>query len=123
MILVSGAFVDPLQEASLPQFQSLIIVLMKGVLQNVTAAITSANGQQHPGMPGSGNNTRINGGGPALNRSHDSGAGLNGSATSDSDSSLEDLDAARGREVESKAATGIILLLLKWLKVSRKYHE
>lgn len=94
---------------------------MKGVLQNVTAAIAYANGQQHPGMPGSGNNTRINGGIPALNRSMDSGAGVNGHASLDTnDSSLEDLDAARGREIEAKAATGIILLLLKWLKLSRE---
>ncbi len=96
---------------------------MKGVLQNVTATITlSANGQQHPGLTGSATNTRINmnGGGPALNRSHDSSLGMNGTATLDNDSSLEDLDAARGREIEAKAATGIILLLLKWLKLSRK---
>lgn len=82
----------------------------------------TANGQQHPILSGSGNNTRVNGGGPALNRSHDSSAGLNGTTGSDShDLVLDDLDAARAREIEAKAATGIILLLLKWLKVSRKY--
>ncbi|RYP72161.1 hypothetical protein DL771_004395 [Monosporascus sp. 5C6A] len=112
--------VEAFYEATLPQLQSLIIVLMKGVLQNVTACITlSANGQQHPGVPGPGNNPRVNGNGPPLNRSHDSSVGNHGSAVSDNnDPSLEELDAARSREIESKAATGIILLLLKWLKVS-----
>lgn len=47
--------------------------------------------------------------------------GANSSTNPDgSDSSLEDLDATRCREIESKAATGIILLLMKWLKISRK---
>ncbi|RYP27790.1 hypothetical protein DL767_007502 [Monosporascus sp. MG133] len=112
--------VEAFYEATLPQLQSLIIVLMKGVLQNVTACITlSANGQQHPGVPGQGNNPRVNGNGPPLNRSHDGSVGNYGMAVSDNnDPSLEELDAARSREIESKAATGIILLLLKWLKVS-----
>lgn len=112
-----------MQEAILPQLQSLIIVLMKGVLQSVTAAITISSNGQHPGMAGSGTNTRVNGG-PALNRSHDSSIAMNGSAPSNhEDPSLEDLDAARGREIEAKAATGIILLLLRWLKVSRKQEH
>ena len=112
-----------MQEAILPQLQSLIIVLMKGVLQSVTAAITISSNGQHPGMAGSGTNTRVNGG-PALNRSHDSSIAMNGSAPSNhEDPSLEDLDAARGREIEAKAATGIILLLLRWLKVSCKHER
>lgn len=34
----------------------------------------------------------------------------------------EEVDAARTREITSKAMTGILLLLLKWLKLSRKYE-
>ncbi|KAI1631411.1 hypothetical protein F4809DRAFT_654032 [Biscogniauxia mediterranea] len=110
--------VEKFYKASLPQLQSLVIVLMKGVLGLVTACIAlPANGQQHPGMAG-GNNSRA-GNGPALNRSHDSSLGMTSSTNQDSiDPSLEEVDAARAREIESKAATGIILLLLKWLKIS-----
>jgi hypothetical protein len=32
----------------------------------------------------------------------------------------EQIDAARGREISAKAVTGAMVLLLKWLKVSRK---
>lgn len=34
--------------------------------------------------------------------------------------SPEEMDAARTREITSKAMTGILLLLLKWLRLSRK---
>ena len=34
--------------------------------------------------------------------------------------SVGDVDASRTREITAKAATGIILLMLKWFKVSRK---
>ncbi|KAI1375144.1 N1221-domain-containing protein [Hypoxylon crocopeplum] len=104
--------------AALPQLQSLIIVLMKGVLFNVTACIAlPANSQPQSVMPGA-NQPRVNGG-PATNRSQDGSMGANGSANQEgNDPSIEDLDATRCREIESKAATGIILLLLKWLKIS-----
>jgi hypothetical protein len=95
---------------------------MKVVLNNVTASIAlPANGQPHPGMPGPGANGRMNGG-PALNRSHEGPGLVNGTSNVEGgEPSLEDMDAARCREIESKAATGIILLLLKWLKISRKH--
>lgn len=35
----------------------------------------------------------------------------------------EELDATRTREITAKAVSGIMLLLLKWLKLSRKYHR
>ncbi|KXJ92664.1 hypothetical protein Micbo1qcDRAFT_117624 [Microdochium bolleyi] len=109
--------IETFYETTLPHLQSMIIVLMKGVLNHVTACIAPANGQQHPGMPGP--NGRVNGG-PGPNRLHDMGAGMNGAQNGDyhETSSLEDLDSIRAREIESKAATGIILLLLKWLKIS-----
>ncbi|KAI0011157.1 N1221-domain-containing protein [Xylariaceae sp. FL0662B] len=111
--------IEAFYAASLPQLQSLVIVLMKGVLVNVTACITLPNnGQQHPGVAGA-NQPRANGGGPALNRSHDGSTWGSGSANPEgTEPPLEDLDATRSREIESKAGTGIILLLLKWLKIS-----
>ena len=47
---------------------------------------------------------------------------MNGSLSVDtSGQSDEEVDAARTREITAKAVTGIMLLLLKWLKVSRRW--
>ncbi|KAI0381779.1 N1221-domain-containing protein [Hypomontagnella monticulosa] len=109
--------IETFYSSALPQLQSLVIVLMKGVLFNVTAciALPTNNQQQQSGVPG-GNQVRVNGG-PATNRSQDSSMGASSSANQDSLES-EEMDATRSREIESKAATGIILLLMKWLKIS-----
>ncbi|KAI2473874.1 N1221-domain-containing protein [Annulohypoxylon bovei var. microspora] len=103
---------------ALPQLQSLVIVLMKGVLYNVTACIAlPTNSQQQSGMQVN-SQPRVNGG-PATNRSQDSSMGASSLANQDgTEPSLDDLDSTRYREIESKAATGIILLLMKWLKIS-----
>lgn len=95
---------------------------MKGVLFNVTAciALPTNNQQQQSGVPGGGQ-VRLNGG-PATNRSQDSSMGASGLANQDS-LEIEEVDATRSREIESKAATGIILLLMKWLKISRRYLD
>lgn len=37
--------------------------------------------------------------------------------------SPEELDAARTREITAKAVSAIMLLILKWLKLSRKYFR
>ncbi|OTA61271.1 protein required for hyphal anastomosis [Hypoxylon sp. EC38] len=110
--------IEAFYAAALPQLQSLVIVLMKGVLFNVTACIAlPPNGQQQTGVSGT-SQPRVNGG-LATNRSQDGSIAVNGSANHDgSEPSLDDLDATRCREIESKAATGIILLLMKWLKIS-----
>lgn len=45
----------------------------------------------------------------------------NNSANPDNvEQSAEELDATRTREITAKAVSGIMLLLLKWLKLSRK---
>ena len=104
-----------LQHDTLPQLRSVVIVLMKTFLYNITAYSTMQQAQAN-GMP----NFRMGQQPPNLFRSHDGANGLNGMAGSENvDMSLEDLDATRTREVESKALTGIILLLLKWFKISR----
>jgi hypothetical protein len=40
-----------------------------------------------------------------------------------SDLSLEDLEALRSREITAKAVSGILLILIKWFKVSRGLNE
>ena len=36
---------------------------------------------------------------------------------------VEELNALRSREITTKAVSGILLILLKWLKLSRKFLE
>jgi hypothetical protein len=76
--------------------------------------IPQANNQQHAAPAAAPNNARVNGaeGTNAVN-----GAALKNESISPSE---EEVDAARGREIAAKAVTGILVLLLKWLKLSRK---
>ncbi|EFX05791.1 pheromone-dependent cell cycle arrest protein [Grosmannia clavigera kw1407] len=85
---------------ALPHLQSLVIVLLKTVLMNVAVLMAQVpqSQQQHPAATGA--NGRGNGG------------------TEGMEQSAEEIDAARTREISSKAVSGILLLLLKWLKVS-----
>ncbi|KAI0166700.1 N1221-domain-containing protein [Hypoxylon sp. FL1284] len=110
--------IDEFYAVALPQLQSFVIVLMKGVLLNVTACIAMPTNSQQQSAVGGVGQARASGG-PAANRSQDNSMGTQGPTNQDgSEPSLEELDTTRGREIESKAATGIILLLMKWLKIS-----
>lgn len=87
------------------------------------------NGGQQPQQPGAGagaaagqNNGRVNGAGPGQvgNVTNGvNGAAPKGDLASPSDS---DVDEARSREIAAKAVTGILIMLLKWLKISRKFR-
>lgn len=82
--------------------------LIKGILAHYTVLLS----QQPPAppfgaMPGA--NGRVN------------GTSANSSTNIDNaEPSLEDVDTARTREITAKAVSGIMLLLLKWLKLSRE---
>lgn len=68
------------------------------------------------GMQGQ-NNARPNGNG----RGQEGPNGTNGTGSGDdSEPSPEELDAARTREITQKAVSAIMLLLLKWFKLSRE---
>ncbi|ORY71228.1 required for hyphal anastomosis [Pseudomassariella vexata] len=108
--------VEKFYDNALPQLQSVVMVLMKAVLYNVTACITMPQGRMPDGM---GNNARMGQGGQPMFRGQDAPAGTNGLGPTDTaDMSLEELDQARAREIEGKALTGTLLLLLKWFKIS-----
>ncbi|KAI0122820.1 required for hyphal anastomosis [Xylariales sp. AK1849] len=107
--------IETFYDTALPQLQSVVMVLMRVVLANVTAVIT----MPQRGPDGPANNTRANQAGIPLFRSQDGSTMANGSGNQDtSDMSLEEIDQARAREIEGKALSGIILLLLKWFKIS-----
>ncbi|KAI1262476.1 hypothetical protein F5Y18DRAFT_430024 [Xylariaceae sp. FL1019] len=108
--------VEAFYKSSLPQLQSLVIVLMKGVLASVTASISNT-AFNPPGGPGPSNARERSR--PVWSRSIDTQPDVNGSAHPDFATHPTDADlAGRSMEIESKAATGILLLLLKWLKIS-----
>lgn len=73
------------------------------------------------GMAGKGGNQGMNGGGPALQRGPET-SGPTGRAD-EPEPSPDEVDAARTREITAKAMTGILVLLLKWLRVSREFGE
>ena len=104
------------QREALPHLQSLVIVLLRPILANVTAIVTMQSAQMTNGMGGRGNGAVANGG-PAGHQSLD-GAG-HVVHMEEPEPSPEEVDAARTREITTKAMTGILLLLLKWLRASR----
>jgi hypothetical protein len=96
---------------SLPHLQSVVIVLLKAVLQTVTDLVTKGNGQNGLQAGIQFNDTNgINGAKPAenvMNNHHDT-----------IENSMEELDKQRSQEIAAKALSGILILLLKWFKVS-----
>lgn len=99
-----------------------MIVLLKAVLINITVIVSQAPGpQQSQQQPGAlANGARPNGG-AAPPRGLDAANGAAGpGGRSPGEPSADDVDAARTREITTKAISAILLLLLKWLKVSRK---
>jgi len=92
----------------------VIIVLIKAILSHVTALVTQANGVN--GLQGGfqyQDNQNGNG------RSETNGAnGHSATVTTN-----EELDAMRMQEILDKAVSGILILVLKWFKVSRKRYS
>lgn len=109
-----------LQREALPHLQSLVIVLLRPILANVTAIVAQQPPaqQQQPPMAGK-MNPGVNGGPASQQRSQDGSAPS--SQPEQPELSPEEVDAARTREITAKAMTAILLLLLKWLRLSRKF--
>ncbi|KAL4726088.1 Factor arrest protein 11 [Fusarium chlamydosporum] len=107
--------VEKFYRDALPHLQSLVIVLLRPILLNVTA-IVSQQPQQVPPAMGRGN-PGMNGG-PSANRQQQEMPGQNPPKPPTPELTLEEVDAARTREITSKAMTGILILLLKWLRIS-----
>jgi hypothetical protein len=98
-------------------------VLLRPILANVTAIVAqqpSAQQQQQPPMAGKTSNG-VNGGPASQQRSQDGSAPS--SQPEQPELSPEEVDAARTREITAKAMTAILLLLLKWLRLSRKLAD
>ncbi|KAK4550631.1 hypothetical protein LTR36_000210 [Oleoguttula mirabilis] len=99
---------------SLPHLQSVVIVLLKAVLQNVSELVTKTNGQ-NGGLAAGIQFSEANGvNGMARNTEN----GINGATDGIECTPAEELDRLRSQEIAAKALSAILLLLLKWFKVS-----
>lgn len=100
------------------------------MLANVTALFSQPsqplgqNGLGPPFQP----QDQINGNdqGPGKNKEHHGGRAVDGCAENENSEAeenslvtIEDIEAARSREITAKAVSGLLLLLLKWFKISR----
>ncbi|CAK7267097.1 Factor arrest protein 11 [Sporothrix epigloea] len=103
---------EGLYKEALPHLQSLVIVLLKAILVNVAVLMAQAEAgqQQHPvaGGPNRG----------GYSSPYQMSGNVNQNNSDLAELPLEELDAARTREISAKAVSGILLLLVKWLKVS-----
>lgn len=109
--------VENFYQDSLQHIQSVVIVLLKAVLQNVTDLVTKNNGQNGLGLQAGiqfSNEAGINGVNGSA-RPIENGVGPADGAF---DSMPEELDHLRSQEIAAKALSAIILLLLKWFKVN-----
>lgn len=109
-----------MQAHTLSHLQSITIVFLKIILTNVSAVVNQANASGSQGMrygsPGSFQTD------PYLSCScpYSNGHGVNGSTDFFPDTSIDELDNIRLREITGKAVSGTLLLMLKWFKRSRE---
>ena len=115
--LIRGTFANPTQRDALPHLQSLVIVLLRPILANVTAVVAQQPSQA-PAAMGRGNNPGPSPGVNGVLGPRPDGTGQN-PVPEAPEPSPEELDASRTREITTKATTGTLLLLLKWLRMSR----
>ena len=120
-LMIFCSHVNILQQDSLPHLQSLVIVLLKAVLANVTALITQPMGSQGLG-PAFRSEINLRNGVPGQNRAQDPALIPLPTHTVDpAELPIDEIEAMRSREITAKAVSGILLILLKWFKVSREH--
>jgi hypothetical protein len=93
---------------------------LKAVLANVTALITQP--MPPSGLaPGFRSEVNLRANGVQPNRQQDPALVPLPTTVDFSDLPVDEIEAVRSREITAKAVSGILLILLKWFKVSRKY--
>ncbi|KAB8291746.1 hypothetical protein EYC80_006541 [Monilinia laxa] len=107
--------VESFYQYAIPHLQSLVIVLIKALLANVTTLMNQPiNVQPQSSIPTS---ARPNGArGPT--QAQDPANIPLPNPIDLADLTVDEIEAMRFREITSKAVSGILLIVLKWLKVS-----
>lgn len=116
---------------ALPHLQSVVLVLWKIIFTNVSHLVAQANGTNGLGVPNSISFPEDNPGtSPVKRRINIASTAQDGVANGPAsdfeeglDPVLEELNNVRLREVSSKAISAILLMLLKWFKLSRESRE
>lgn len=91
------------------------------MLANVTALITQPMTQQQGALaPGYRSEVNLRANGVQQNRQQDPVNVPLPNTVDPSDLPIDEIEAMRSREITAKAVSGILLILLKWFKVSRK---
>ncbi|TAQ90665.1 hypothetical protein B7494_g964 [Chlorociboria aeruginascens] len=106
---------------SVPHLQSLVIVLLKAILANVTALVTQPTPAQPYNGLGSAFRSEVNlraNPPQGQNRQTDPANIPLPTSIDPSDLPIDEIEAMRSREITAKAVSGILLILLKWFKVS-----
>ncbi len=118
--------VETFFEASLPHLGSLVVVLLKAILFNVTALLTQPNSGMNAGLQSAHQSEfNLRSGVPAMQRQKPAqGGGEQQYENFVRDLPIDEVEALRQREISLKAVSGILLTLLKWFKVShiRKFE-
>lgn len=87
----------------------------------MTALLTQPGNQPPGGLaPGFRSETNLRNGVPPQNRPDPANIPLP-NTVEPSDLPIDEIEALRSREITAKAVSGILLVLLKWFKVSRKF--
>lgn len=107
------AAVDDFFRQALPDLQSLVIVMMKVMLNNVQDVAVRNGGLQDTSQASGLNRSKSN-----SNIAQNQSLPMPPPPPLPADMILEDLDNVRWREISQKAVSGAIFLLLKWFKVS-----
>lgn len=87
-------------------------MFLKAILKNVTDLVTAGAGRNANGAQGGLQETNGASQVPGFENEPQNGDGLPGSTS-------EQIDRARSQEIAGEALSAILLLLLKWFKVSR----
>lgn len=113
-----------MQRDALPDVQSLIMVLWRVLLSNVSALVAQSGQNGLPnGFPDDGDGAGRKRTNPNSSAQLDHLAnGQLGENEDGMDPAVEELNAVRSREITSKAIAGILLALLKWFKLSRMWQ-
>ena len=91
------------------------------MLANVTALITQPIGQGQGGLgPSFRSETNLRSNSVGQNKQPDPANIPLPNAIDPSDLPIDEIEAMRSREITAKAVSGILLILLKWFKVSRE---
>ncbi|KAF2097517.1 N1221-domain-containing protein [Rhizodiscina lignyota] len=104
--------VESFYKNGLPHLQSVVMVFLRVILSNVTALITQMNGQN-----GLQSGFQFQEGQNGDSSKGDLANGTNG-AHAAQPSSMDELDTSRSHEITAKAVSGILIMLLKWFKIS-----